>query len=76
MWADRKTQANNTRRTLYVTLRGQQVPFAEALEIIGVLRNKVRKQMAKGLELQEAFEVASLRHLFGLGNYESLIGGH
>jgi hypothetical protein len=58
-WTDRKEQANNTRRNIFVMLRGESVPFVEACERIGWSSSGVRKRIYRhGATLQEAFDYA------------------
>lgn len=55
-WADRKTQARNKRKTVYLEYRGQKKSPAEWAEIMGLPRKTVSERIRKGWSTERALE--------------------
>jgi hypothetical protein len=53
-WADRKTQARNTRRSRLVEFAGAKVPLAEAAEKVGLKYATLRSRLNRGLSTEMA----------------------
>jgi hypothetical protein len=54
-WADPKTQARNTRLTVFVTYKGQRMPRAQAVELSGLSTSTVLKRVRLGWPESEWF---------------------
>jgi hypothetical protein len=56
-WSDKPQQANNTRRTRYVTYRGRKMPISDAARLAGVVSPKVAlERIRNGWNAREAVE--------------------
>jgi len=60
-WADRKTQARNTRRNVFVNYKGQKMTKAEAMEISGVAKHTVDARIKRGWPEERWFEPVKTR---------------
>jgi hypothetical protein len=60
-WADRKTQARNTRRNVFVNYKGQKMTKAEAMEVSGVAKYTVDARIKRGWAEDRWFEPVKTR---------------
>lgn len=60
-WATAKQQSNNTRKTLFVVIDGQSIPFMFACEKYGIGESCARHRLKKGMSYEQVFKTPSKR---------------
>lgn len=60
-WADRKTQANNTRRSRKLTFNGKTLGISEWARQIGIEESSLRERLSRGWSTEEALTTPNVQ---------------